>query len=215
MAQAMKELLVNIEAESGNRSAIVYINLSASGQATPKQTGAAAQNVPQNVPEVLVVTAEGSPLKVTLPKLEAGKLVETIETFRGNIISSARRGGDYYLASAQQLYQWLIAPLEETLEAADIDTLVFSMDQGIRTLPIAALHDGEQFLVEKYSLGMVPAVSLIDPQYRSLADAEVLAMGVSDFERLAPLPAVPLELELINAMWPGSAFLNESSVVLI
>ncbi|MEL7226975.1 MAG: CHAT domain-containing protein [Cyanobacteria bacterium J06576_12] len=34
-------------------------------------------------------------------------------------------------------------------------------------------------------------------------------MGVSDFEQLSPLPAVPVEIELINDLWPGSAFLNE------
>ncbi|MEM9149027.1 MAG: CHAT domain-containing protein, partial [Cyanobacteria bacterium P01_F01_bin.3] len=138
------------------------------------------------------------------------QLFQTVEQFRGDVVSSARRGSDYYLPGAQQLYQWLIAPIETELGAAAIDTLVFSMDEGLRALPIAALHDGNQFLVEKYSLGVVPSVNLIDAEYESMTDAQVLAMGASNFEELSPLPAVPLELDLINELWPGSAFLNET-----
>jgi CHAT domain-containing protein len=43
----------------------------------------------------------------------------------------------------------MIAPLEQELQAAGINTIVFSMDNGLRSLPVAALHDGKQFLVGK------------------------------------------------------------------
>ena len=131
--------------------------------------------------------------------------------FRSDLVTSERRGGDYYLAPAQQLYEWLLAPIEAELTAANIDTLVFAMDEGLRTLPVAALHDGESFLAEKYSLGMVPSLGMLNAQYASLEDAQVLAMGISDFdqhERLAPLPGVPLEVDAINQIWPGADFLN-------
>nr|WP_246844596.1 CHAT domain-containing protein [Hydrocoleum sp. CS-953] len=91
-----------------------------------------------------------------------------------------------------------------------MDTLLFSMDEGLRTLPVAVLHDGEQFLIEKYSLSLIPSVSLMDTNYRPLQDTKVLAMGASQFTSESPLPAVPIELETISQnLWQGSKFINE------
>ena len=41
------------------------------------------------------------------------------------------------------------------------------MDGGLRQIPLAALHDGKQFLVEKYSLGSIPSVSLTNSSYKA------------------------------------------------
>jgi CHAT domain-containing protein len=105
----------------------------------------------------------------------------------------------------------MIAPLEQELQSAGINTIAFSMDNGLRSLPVAALHDGKQFLVEKYSLGLIPSVNLTDTRYQSLKDAQVLAMGASTFASQKPLPAVPVELETITPkLWRGKSFLNEA-----
>ncbi|PSB52665.1 hypothetical protein C7B67_06060, partial [filamentous cyanobacterium Phorm 6] len=92
---------------------------------------------------------------------------------------------------------------------------------GLRQLPIAALHDGEQFLIEKYSLGSIPSVSLTNTNYQSLKNAKVLAMGASEFLDKPPLRAVPIELSAIAStksntqnpaqlpLWPGISFLNQ------
>ncbi|MEL6814466.1 MAG: CHAT domain-containing protein [Cyanobacteria bacterium J06598_3] len=158
-------------------------------------------------------TAEGTPVKLAIPQVRQAELLKTIQVFRADLLTSVRRGGTPYLASAQQLYQWLIAPIEAEIgpDALNIpiDTLLFSMDEGLRTIPLAALHDGEQFLIENYSLGVVPSLGLLDTEYRTLGDAQVLAMGASDFEQLPPLPAVATELERISQQWPGASFLNE------
>ena len=52
-----------------------------------------------------------------------------------------------YLPHAQQLYDWLIRPIEPVLASTTIDTLVFVPDGPLRTIPMAALHDGQQFLI--------------------------------------------------------------------
>jgi CHAT domain-containing protein len=115
-----------------------------------------------------------------------------------------------YLKPAQQLYDLLIRPIEADLQAAKIDTILLSLDAGLRGLPIAAIHDGEQFLIEKYSLSLIPSISLINTNYSSLANTEVLAMGASEFTNLNPLPAVPIELELITQRRAsGKHFLNQ------
>jgi CHAT domain-containing protein len=84
------------------------------------------------------------------------------------------------------------------------------MDAGLRLIPMAALHDGQQFLVEKYSIGSIPSVSLTNSRYKAVKDAQVLGMGASKFQKLSPLPAVPMELEMITRqLWSGESFLNE------
>ena len=130
-----------------------------------------------------------------------------------------------YLPIAQKLYQWLIAPISSDIEGLNVDTLVFSFDAGLRQLPLAALHDGQQFLVEKYSLGSIPSVSLTSTSYQSLKNAKVLAMGASVFIDKLALPAVPIELAAIAGtigkgqnpaelpLWPGRFFLNQDFTV--
>ena len=113
------------------------------------------------------------------------------------MLVALRRRIDGHLQPAQELYDWLIAPFAAELEAAEVDTLLFSMDGSLRSLPVAALHDGEQYLVEKFALGLIPSLNLTDISYRPLQNESVLAMGASQFEALPPLPGVPLELSAI------------------
>jgi len=83
-----------------------------------------------------------------------------------------------YIPFAKQLYELLIAPLEPELTENQIDTLIFSMNKGLRAFPIAALNNGEQFLIEKYAVGLIPSFSLTDTRYRPLENPRLLAFGV-------------------------------------
>ncbi len=77
---------------------------------------------------------------------------------------------------------------------------------------------GENFLIEDYSMALVPSFSLTQPHYTNLKNERVLAMGSSKFDSLSPLPAVEVELNTIicpnqsnrNNCWPGEVFLNEN-----
>ena len=158
--------------------------------------------------ELVLVLPEGVPIRKSVPQANAAALKKTLEEFRRTITNPIRPKA--YLASAQQLYQWLIAPLEPDLKALGIDTLIFCMDVGLRTIPMAALHDGKQFIVENYSIGSIPSVSLTNTRYNPVKDAQVLAMGASKFQQLPSLPAVPVELDVITQqLWKGKSFLNE------
>ena len=74
----------------------------------------------------------------------------------------AQPGAAHLLAPAQQLYGWLVAPYADALAAQSVDTLVFVPDAKLRTVPMAALHDGKRFLIERYALAVTPGFSLID-----------------------------------------------------
>ncbi|HEY9614932.1 CHAT domain-containing protein, partial [Allocoleopsis sp.] len=167
-----------------------------------------ARSLPDSL-ELILVPPEGIPIYKIVPQANATALKKTLAEFRQTI--SDRDRPTAYLAPAQQLYQWMIAPLKSDLEKLNIDTLIFCMDAGLRTVPMAALHDGKQFLVEKYSIGSIPSVSLTNTRYNPVKDVQVLAMGASKFSPpLKPLPAVPVELNAITEqVWRGKSFLNE------
>ncbi len=211
--EEIQQLLKDVERESGDRSAVIYVKTSEDPTHQPNtvETSNLIEAEAEKAIELLLITADNPAVSIEIPELTTAELSETISLFRTDLLTSVRRGGTPYLSSAQKLYQWLITPIEEALEESGdtVDTLAFAMDTGLRTLPLAALHDGEQFLIEKYSIGMLPSLGLIDPQYVPLENADVTALGASRFDRLEPLPAVPLEIEQIHQLWPGTAFLNE------
>lgn len=184
-------ILNEISKQTGKKPAIIYT------LARPNQL------------DLLVVTPEGQPIYASSP-VGREQLLRTVETFTNSIRDPRLINTRAYLATAQQLYQWMIAPLRAELDAQGIDTLTFVLDAGMRAIPIAALHDGSGFLVERFSLGLMPSLSLVDTRYRPLQGQRVLAMGGSEFVDLSPLPAVPVELEQVTqALGGGSKFLNE------
>ncbi|MEM6252304.1 MAG: CHAT domain-containing protein [Cyanobacteria bacterium P01_D01_bin.156] len=197
----IQDLLTQVSSETGDQSVIVYVK-------TPKLTTDLFEQTSSAL-ELLIFTASGEPINLTIPEVSQADLFETVADFRQALVASSRIGSKRYMPTAQKLYQWLIKPIEDELGPEAIDNILFSMDSGLRTVPIAALHDGEQFLIEKYSVGMVPSLGLMNPTYKPLGKAQVLAMGASEFEELQPLPAVPAEIETISKLWPSRKFLNE------
>jgi CHAT domain-containing protein len=90
------------------------------------------------------------------------------------------------------------------------------MGEGLRLIPIAALHDGKQFLIEKYSLGVIPSASFTNISYSDIKKSQVLAMGASKFapnQKAQDLPAVAIELPYIAELWNGKYFLNDDFTI--
>jgi filamentous hemagglutinin family protein len=56
------------------------------------------------------------------------------------------------LNAAQQVYEWLLAPLELDLQQQGINHLVFVLDQELRNMPPEAIHDGQGLIRERYSI---------------------------------------------------------------
>lgn len=157
---------------------------------------------------MILVTGAGQPIRRRLAGTTRLSVLKVADEFRRSVTNAISRRG--YLAPSQQLYQWLIAPIQADLQERKIQNLVFIMDTGLRSIPIAALHDGKQFLVEKYSVGLMPSLSLTDTRYTDVKKAKVLAMGADRFVNQRPLPAISLELQTItHTMQSGKFFLNE------
>jgi CHAT domain-containing protein len=215
-----RRVLRNVETTAGVKAALVYITFVPSNVSSNAASGVVNTNPnPQNLRaetrnandqlELTLVSAEGSPIRRRVDAAVRAQFFKTADEFRSQVTNV--RSGRGYLPTAKTLYQWMIAPIEAELKAQGIQNLAFIMDSGLRSIPVAALHDGQKFLVEKYSLGLMPSLSLTNTQFKSVKDSQVLAMGSAKFAELKPLPAVPIELSTITpALWQGKSFLNDA-----
>jgi CHAT domain-containing protein len=147
-----------------------------------------------------------SGLKRVLVPVGAETLTEEVRQLRRRLEKRTTRE---YLPHAQKLYNWLIRPLEADLAASSIDTLVFVPDGALRTIPMAALHDGKQFLIAKYAVGITPSLSLSDPRPLKREDMKVLAVGVTEAVQGFPaLPNVAAELQELQTLFGSQNLIN-------
>jgi len=119
------------------------------------------------------------------------------------------RVGRQYLPGMQKMYDWLIRPAETELTASKVKTLVFVLDGALRNLPMAALHDGKQFLIEKYSVALTPGLQLLDPRPLQERNLSVLTAGLSESRQgFSALPNVVTEIKEIQSTVPARVLLN-------
>ncbi len=112
---------------------------------------------------------------------------------------------------AEELYRDLIDPIENILISQEINTLIIAPDGVLRLIPFSALHDGSQYLVEKYALVTVPAITLTDSEPTEPERTEILLNGLSKASQGFPaLPSVPEELEEIKNITGGRILQDEA-----
>jgi filamentous hemagglutinin family protein len=192
-----------IETAAKERSSAETVIAQTERRQTPADIGDEA------VLELVLVTPGNEPQRFRT-NATRGQALAAVRQLHLELTDRTRRRLTNYLIPAQSLYGWLVAPLEEALTAANIGHVSFILDEGLRSLPLATLHDGEQFMIENYSVGLMPSLSLTDTRIGNIRNASVLAMGASEFTDQPPLPAVPLELGAINNLWSGEQYLNET-----
>ncbi|AFY75762.1 hypothetical protein Ple7327_0295 [Pleurocapsa sp. PCC 7327] len=184
--------LREISRETGKKPAVLWV------MSQPKQLN------------LLLITPQGAPVSQEIRAADR----ETLSKVSQDFVEKLSNLSNGYLASARLLHRWLISPIEPYLEAEQIDTLIMCLGGGLRTLPFAALYDGERFLIEKYSLTRIPGFYLTPISHGNLSDAKVLAMGATEFEEQVSLPAVAVELSAITPdPWQGKTILNEGFTV--
>ncbi|WP_204104090.1 MULTISPECIES: CHAT domain-containing protein [Spirulina sp. CCY15215] len=161
--------------------------------------------------DLILVPPTSDPIHYSLPDISQETLLAEIYNFQNAIAHPLHRRNTRYLAPAQQLYKWLIAIAEKDLQRFNIETIMFVLDDGLRTLPMAALHDGNKFLIENYAISLVPSLHLIPPHYVDIRNSSVVAMGMSEFTNNGALPAVPVEINTIAQQFNApETFLNET-----
>ncbi|MGA1285753.1 MAG: choice-of-anchor Q domain-containing protein, partial [Prochlorothrix sp.] len=99
--------------------------------------------------EVVVITATGEPEIKRIP-VTRQQIIFLSQQMQQDLDKPIW----VYKRRMQALYERIFAPLEADLQALGVDNLLLSLGDDLRGIPWGALYDGEQFLVEKYSVGV-------------------------------------------------------------
>lgn len=98
----------------------------------------------------------------------------------------------------QELHRILVKPIESDLRQTKARTLLWSLDGILRYVPFATLHDGQNYLVEKYASDVVALAQPLEDVRVSPERWRALGAGVSKpAGEDDPLPKVEDELRAI------------------
>ena len=124
---------------------------------------------------------------------------------------------------SQKVYEWIISPVEATLQDNNIENLVFVLDGLLRNVPMAVLYDQneQKYLIEKYPIALVPGLQLLSPKpFKDIEPSQVnvLTAGLSqerifkeEQRQFSGLDFVEQELAKIQSEVPESdEILNEN-----
>ncbi|MGD9686109.1 MAG: tetratricopeptide repeat protein, partial [Desulfobacter sp.] len=175
----------------------------------------------KNVVRIFTVTAENNFHTVMLTsedrkafssEYKAMELSKKVLKFR-ELLKNVE--SDAYRPLAQELYDIIIRPMEQELNAKGIDTIVWMLDGVLRLLPLSALHDRKQFMLEKFSNVCITTATNNETIKREPWNG--LGMGTTrKHDGHQPLPAVKDELEGIictggsTGVLPGDILFDEA-----
>jgi CHAT domain-containing protein len=157
--------------------------------------------------ELLVFYNDG-PQEFVVP-VASGEFAETARSFKSLIRKRTTRE---YLDPAKRLYGWMIAPILGGLESHGVDTIVWVPDATLRGVPLAALYDGESYLIDRFAVATTPGLTLIDPRRAApKRNVEALLAGISQSVQGFPaLPNVGAEIDQVHELTGGTVLLDET-----
>jgi CHAT domain-containing protein/Tfp pilus assembly protein PilF len=120
-----------------------------------------------------------------------------------------------FLELSQYFYSLLIEPLESPLAESQVKELTFVNDGLLRNVPMAALHDGKQFLIEKYPISISIGLNLKSPApSNEKKEASIFGLSLpikkpnSDLVEFPPLPFVKQETQQVKEIVGGERLID-------
>ncbi|MGK7958249.1 MAG: CHAT domain-containing protein [Crocosphaera sp.] len=156
----------------------------------------------------VIVSTPGQPLDYHETPIAQTEVESTLQ----NLLQSLNPAfsNEVRLQLSQDVYDWLIRPLEPKLAQQDIKTLVFVLDGFLRNLPMSALHDGEKYLIESYQVALTPGLQLLSPRQLTPELLQAVVAGVSEANQgFSALPGVQTEVQEIGQEIPTEQLLNQ------
>ncbi|MGL5080969.1 MAG: CHAT domain-containing protein [Microcoleaceae cyanobacterium] len=206
-AQAVIEALQLAELDNFFREACLEAKPARIDEVDP----AAAVIYPIILPDRLevIVALPGKPLQHHASSVSQDTLIPILSKMRQSLHPAY--SPDQRLKLYQQAYNWLIRPVQADLVQSHVKTLVFVLDSELRNLPMAALHDGQQYLLEQYGVALSPGLQLLESRPTELTKDEAITAGLSEARQgFLPLPGVEQELQQIAAEVPAQVILNQA-----
>ena len=160
----------------------------------------------------IIALFPGGKTKVIWHQKNRQAIEQEINEFRRNL---ERFRNNYNPQLGKNIYQWFISPFAQDLDQAEIKTLVFIQDGLLRSIPMAALYDGEKFLIEKYAIATTPSLNLTHPAALNRNRLRALVLGLTeasqiDGRQFAPLPNVQTEISQVqDILIESKGFIDE------
>ncbi|WP_315789832.1 CHAT domain-containing protein [Fischerella sp. JS2] len=157
------------------------------------------QNSNSNIEKLeVILSLPNQPPRLYTTNLKKQELEETVEQIQA-FLKSPETDLEHSLPYYQKVYDWLIRPLRQDLENNKIQTLVFVLDEKLRNIPMSVLHDGKQYLLQKYAIALTPGLQLINPKPLTEINIKAITAGISEpREGFEGLPQVKQELKQIE-----------------
>lgn len=150
-------------------------------------------------------------MRFTVP-VAAETLTRLTREFRHHLENRTSRE---YLVSSQELYSLLVSPYRREAASQGVDTLVFVPEGALRTVPFAALHDGRDFLIERWAVATIPTLGLTDLAQEEQPHPKLLLAGITSANQgFAPLPHVADELQGLHLLYGGDLLMNKGFTTL-
>jgi CHAT domain-containing protein len=148
------------------------------------------------------------PLRRYVTRLPQSQVEITLDRLSQSL---RQRNSQEVVPLSQKVFDWLIRPAETDLNKSGIKTLVFVLDGPLRNIPMATLHDGQKYLVEKeYSVALTPGLQLLKPQPLERGQLRTLVAGLTESHQGFPaLNYVTHEFDQIQSEVPGRELLNQ------
>ena len=107
-----------------------------------------------------------------------------------------------FLVLSKEIYNLLIQPLEKGIRGK---RLLIVPHGALHKIPFAVLHNGQNFLLDKYALGVVPSLSVIEyvVRKRNRNNKRLLAMADPQTDYI-PLEFAEKEVDQISGHFPQS-----------
>ncbi|MEH2251354.1 MAG: CHAT domain-containing protein [Nostoc sp.] len=147
----------------------------------------------------VIVKIPKQPLQSYTTQISHTKVEELLVKLRKNLVNPTATKA--VQTNSYQVYNWLLKPIEAQLQKSGVDTLVFVLDGPLRNLPMAALYDGKQYLVEKYAVALSVGLQLLDPKPLVKQQLRALTAGLTQPPpgfSFAPLLAIKSEFDGIS-----------------
>ncbi|MBU7583821.1 MAG: CHAT domain-containing protein [Nostoc sp. TH1S01] len=156
----------------------------------------------------VIFSQAGKPLRYYATSKSQGEIEQTLENFLVTLNPVSDATGREQLS--RQIYDWLIRPAERDLAFKDTKTLVFVLDGRLRNIPMAAIYDGKQYLIEKYAVALSPGLQLMAARSLQQNRIDAIVGGISESRAgFSALPAVESEVKQISQKVPSSTLLNQ------
>lgn len=156
----------------------------------------------------LILALPGQKLRHYQTNVSSLELDNLVTELRKNLILPYTSSRQIFPLS-QQLYDWLLRPMQTDLEQQELETLVFVLDDSLKNIPMAALHDGERYLIEKYNLAVTPSLQLFEPLPVTNVDLKAVIAGLTEARfGFGALQYVEQELRQIEANIPTQTLLD-------